>query len=112
MSVDVNGGFLFCNPTTFFYFVFTKDDLPSRKLWTDLYWETVLPGMVPGDPGQGMACLATQSESTASFLSADLSTDRPSGVIFEPVLCKTEGLASIKLECVGCVELDVREAKP
>lgn len=65
-----------------------------------------------GDPGQGMVGLAPHSHSTAFFVPASLSTDRPSGVIFEPVLCQTEGLASIKLECVGCVELDVREAKP
>lgn len=85
----------FFNPPTSFYFLLTKDDLPSRKLWADLYWETVLPGMAPGDAGQGMVCLATHSESTAFFVSADFSTDRPSGVIFEPVLCEKEGLVSI-----------------
>lgn len=36
----------------------------------------------------------------------------PPGDFFEPVLCQMEGSASMKLECVGCVELDVREAKP
>lgn len=113
MSVDVNGGFSFCNPITFFCFLFTEDESPSQKLWTDLYRETFLPGMVPrGDPGQGMVCLAPHSHSTASFVPASLSTDRSSGGFFEPVLCQMEGSASMKLECVGCVKLDVREAKP